>query len=458
MLAALAMAACRSPAPAGGKCRSGFVENAAGKCVLLSCEDANCAPRDVTASIDRVDVVHLSWAAPAGGFVPAGYRILRDGETIADVGPGVLVYDDAAAPAGEVIDGEIVLNASRDRTEGIELTWSSALSPIPGSSVTYVIEAVYSTTSRKGSVEVEGNRAPPPVPTIIYELRRDGGDWFEIGAAVEYLDEAAPMGTLTGVGFAEARPDPTRGIVVLEWMEESVSVIPAAEVGYQVRVQIGTAAKTSNAAAGRRQSSTSPLLIRWERSVAPGSSEYAELPDVTGRIWFDSWPVVGEEHGYRAMLLAPGAVGTTPEATARLPAMVGVSAGSQHTCGIREDGRAICWGDNTNGKAPPEASADTFRSIAAGGAHTCGIRDDGKVICWGVNFFGQAPPGASADTFQSIATGGSHTCGIQADRKIICWGSNHFGEPPPEVSTDSFQAIASGSNHTCGIGGDGKVI
>ena len=76
-----------------------------------------------------------------------------------------------------------------------------------------------------------------------------------------------------------------------------------------------------------------------------------------------------------------------------------ISSGRAHSCGLREDGTAECWGAGSpnNTKAynhdqdlPPEG--EKFLSISAGDDHTCGLRADGNPLCWGYNEFGQASP------------------------------------------------------------------
>ena len=67
-----------------------------------------------------------------------------------------------------------------------------------------------------------------------------------------------------------------------------------------------------------------------------------------------------------------------------------VSAGAIHTCGVRSDGSAACWGSNGRGLSTPPVGS--FDSVSAGGRHTCGVRSDGSVACWGSNVYGQATP------------------------------------------------------------------
>ena len=68
-----------------------------------------------------------------------------------------------------------------------------------------------------------------------------------------------------------------------------------------------------------------------------------------------------------------------------------LAAGSFHTCGLRADGSAICWGQDNDGQASPP-TGERFTSLAAGTDHTCGARSDSSVVCWGSDTLGQASP------------------------------------------------------------------
>ena len=86
-----------------------------------------------------------------------------------------------------------------------------------------------------------------------------------------------------------------------------------------------------------------------------------------------------------------------------------LSAGEDHTCAIRDDGRVLCWGEgdfgklgigNTNDKSSPQFtnSLGTGRKaidISAGGEHTCAVLDNGSVMCWGRDNYGQIGDGLS---------------------------------------------------------------
>ena len=143
-------------------------------------------------------------------------------------------------------------------------------------------------------------------------------------------------------------------------------------------------------------------------------------------------------------------------------ALVSISAGSGHTCGLRADGSVICWGNNDQGQTTPPPGA-IFTSLSAGSGHTCGLRADGSVLCWGRNESGESTPPAG-ETFTSIhAAGGSHTCGLKADGTPVCWGENtdRTGSVSGQITPpqgEKFSSISGGGNHTCGLRADGTVV
>ena len=59
-----------------------------------------------------------------------------------------------------------------------------------------------------------------------------------------------------------------------------------------------------------------------------------------------------------------------------------ISSSWQHTCGLREDGTAVCWGRDESGQASPSAN-ERFVEISTNLYHTCALRADGTPECWG---------------------------------------------------------------------------
>ena len=70
--------------------------------------------------------------------------------------------------------------------------------------------------------------------------------------------------------------------------------------------------------------------------------------------------------------------------------LASVSAGFDHTCGVRTNGAVACWGNDHGGQASPPDGV--FFAVSAGWAHSCGVKTDGSVACWGKNDFGQSKP------------------------------------------------------------------
>lgn len=156
-----------------------------------------------------------------------------------------------------------------------------------------------------------------------------------------------------------------------------------------------------------------------------------------------------------------------PESISRLSipgiAYVQVSAGTDHTCALREDGVVECWGDNAFGKAPStrEASAGSFSWVSAGALHTCALRDDDVVECWGNNGSGQAPASriAMVGGFIRVDAGTDHTCGLREDDVVECWGNNNLGKAPTSrvAASSSFFGVDAAATHSCAPRLDGVV-
>jgi alpha-tubulin suppressor-like RCC1 family protein len=165
--------------------------------------------------------------------------------------------------------------------------------------------------------------------------------------------------------------------------------------------------------------------------------------------------------------------------------------GDVHTCGLRLDGTAWCWGSNANGRVgdnttvaqrvTPVAVAGglTFTALAAGAGHTCGLTAAG-LYCWGAGGGGRLGDGSAVDrraptlvaapgiTFIAVAAGVGHTCAITDSNTAMCWGGGTSGAlgtgnqtnqlTPVAVSgTGSYAKIAAGLNHSCAITTTGAV-
>ncbi len=145
-------------------------------------------------------------------------------------------------------------------------------------------------------------------------------------------------------------------------------------------------------------------------------------------------------------------------------AMVGrtaqeISAGLSHTCAVLDNNALACWGSNSDGQlssTAPQPSAPsptlvtggalegrTVTDVSAGTFHTCALRDDAAVVCWGGNSSGQSGVDAetssdvpvlvsgsalSGRTATAVSAGGTHTCAVLDNGTAACWGANNLGQ------------------------------
>ena len=128
-----------------------------------------------------------------------------------------------------------------------------------------------------------------------------------------------------------------------------------------------------------------------------------------------------------------------------------VTAGGDHTCGLKTDNTITCWGNNEHGQA--DAPGGTFNAVTAGHGHTCGLKTDATITCWGNNEHGKAD--APGGTFNAVTAGWNYTCGLKTDSTITCWGDNVGGQADAPGGT--FNAVTAGANHTCGLKTDATI-
>lgn len=190
---------------------------------------------------------------------------------------------------------------------------------------------------------------------------------------------------------------------------------------------------------------------------------------------------------------------------------VDLALGELHTCGVTDDGRILCWGDHRHRQlgigdaggateAPIPKPVETglrFRAVAAGSEHTCGLSDDGGAWCWGSHRMGQLGVGEGTDLdtcrdilgefpcsdvpvpvagglrFQAIDAGADGTCGLADDGSVHCWGSALAElaadtcreerlpcnrRPAAVPGGRTFASIAAFGPSGCGLTSDGEAL
>jgi alpha-tubulin suppressor-like RCC1 family protein len=129
-----------------------------------------------------------------------------------------------------------------------------------------------------------------------------------------------------------------------------------------------------------------------------------------------------------------------------------ISVNLRSSCGILENGSAMCWGDGGSGELGNGLDVDSnvpvyvsgnhvFNKISVGSSTVCAISVDGNVFCWGYNYQGKLGNGKDSSytssnnenvptlvrgyhNFSSISLGYYHSCGILTNGSAMCWGSN----------------------------------
>ena len=181
-----------------------------------------------------------------------------------------------------------------------------------------------------------------------------------------------------------------------------------------------------------------------------------------------------------------------------------ITAGDSHTCAINTQSQLKCWGEEENGrlgtgvrvdgKTPQFVDVGSKRrasSISAGSQHTCAVIDDGSLKCWGLGELGQLGQGNTSNypTPQTVnlgfgrkslavTAGNGHTCAILDNFALKCWGANGHGqlglghqktlgdnanEMGDNLSFLDFgkdkkiTAVSAGGRHTCAILDDGLL-
>jgi len=138
----------------------------------------------------------------------------------------------------------------------------------------------------------------------------------------------------------------------------------------------------------------------------------------------------------------------------------GYSYGGVYAYGVTTDGSVLCWsvpsygpdgwsvpslGPIDSSSLPVLCSLKDIARIAPGYSHSCAVKTDGSAICWGKNQYGQLGNGTYSDpndkietptpvlglgpgTTADIITDWEHTCALKKDGSVVCWGNGYSGQ------------------------------
>ena len=147
-----------------------------------------------------------------------------------------------------------------------------------------------------------------------------------------------------------------------------------------------------------------------------------------------------------------------------LSRVVGLAAGSAHSVALRENGRVVSWGNNDYGLTNTPSGWSSVIAIAAGARHTVALFPDGTPdvhtesidspnLRWEILAIPMAAVPAKA-----IAAAANYCATLRTDGQLAVWGAdlNGLDVPPPEAT--NITAIAAGGSHLLALRGDGRVV
>ena len=304
------------------------------------------------------------------------------------------------------------------------------------------------------------------------------------------LSVSPGSGFITALGETEslvatavdARDNPVEDVAV-EWLSDAPGVAEVDELGVVTAAGVGVAVITATAGA---VSADAVIEVDTWQSLS-SATYYACGTLSSGRLYCWGDPARAFETLSPDPSTAPALVdGVT---------LASVVAGGDHACGLDRAGRAYCWGDNTWGQlgdggflgrgSPAEVAGGhsfveirVMNPVGVDGAHTCALKADGSAWCWGLAERGRLGVGPDIETltpcgdsfcateptavegglnYTTMALGAGSTCALEEGTGDgYCWGGGPAYMTPQQSSwAPAFASIASHFQHTCGVDAGG---
>ena len=135
--------------------------------------------------------------------------------------------------------------------------------------------------------------------------------------------------------------------------------------------------------------------------------------------------------------------------------IIAVSAGSYYTVGLKADGTVVAVGDNQYGRCDVSDWRDIV-AVSAGSYHTAGLKADGTVVTVGDSYYDKCDVSDWRDIV-AISAGDKHIVGLKVDGTVVAVGDNDDGQC--DVSDwNNIVAISANTWHTVGLKADGTVV
>ncbi|WP_164635816.1 RCC1 domain-containing protein [Rhodopseudomonas sp. BR0G17] len=183
-------------------------------------------------------------------------------------------------------------------------------------------------------------------------------------------------------------------------------------------------------------------------------------------------PMPGTWQGTIKVTDAGGGTATTPPLTITVAINSNAYAWGYGDYGQLGDGAGATSSSPVN-----VAGGKTYKKLVAGSNHSCGLLNDGTVQCWGRNGYGQLGNGTNSTSktpvpvsnlsgVTDIAAGVDYSCAVVsggAGGRLWCWGNNGYGQfgngttnnssTPVQASLTGVTAVSTGwgTPTTCAV-------
>jgi len=171
-----------------------------------------------------------------------------------------------------------------------------------------------------------------------------------------------------------------------------------------------------------------------------------------------------------------------------------VSAGSNHSLGVRTNGTAWAWGSNGQGRLGDNSTIDRsspvsvvggftdWCQLSAGQVHNLGVRTNGTAWGWGTNFLGTLGIDSGTSTFSSpvsvvggftdwcqVSSGRYHSLGVRCNGTAWAWGDGGLGRLGDNTTINrsspvsvvggftNWCQLSAGFNHSLGVRTNGTA-
>ncbi len=141
-----------------------------------------------------------------------------------------------------------------------------------------------------------------------------------------------------------------------------------------------------------------------------------------------------------------------------------ISAGFNHSLGIKQDGSLWGWGNNQQGQlgvgdpltsrlVPTQATTITgLKTVSAGSWFSLGVKTNGSLWAWGANVYGQLgfgdttrrtiPTQVGYDTsWQEVAGASFFSLALRKNSSVWAWGYNNHGQLGQGNTTDKYTPV-----------------